>query len=1529
MAEAPKSGAEAKAEGVPKAEQEAVKSPEEARDQLLGLAEGSLEGLKGVLQILDGTSKDAAAEEMRADAGIKLEELKELFAKLLAGQKSAEGADEEGEEEKSPEAAEADKEKEVGFEVGNKISWTNKKGEVLEGEVMAVEGKTSKDGTPQVSVKVAGKKLVFLIGVDKLTKIEDKDGAEKESGPEKLIGACKDWNELMDAVKEIGDVKLGDKAETSVAYLNRLITLIQTQESLGKFVSESSDLVQFITKANGLQGKVIELLKKSEKGAAEKETPAKEGEPAEAKTSAKVESGSPAKEAPAKAEGEATEKEPGKVEKLRELVGQITTALEYIDADKPTTAKGHDLVKEALIAAGVVLEDSELTKLFDNNRAGTKEYKEALEAALGNVEGVLKSAEKEEAAEVKEKEKTDAEKAAVEKAAEKVSKLRELIDQITKALKYFDADKPTTAKGHDLVKEALIAAGALLEDSELTKLFDNNRAGTKEYKEALEAALARVEALLRDAEKELKDAEDGESDIEGELDPEALIGACQNWDELMGAINQIGDFEGSDGTVHTSEILVQAILTIKTVEEKGEFIGAGGALVQHITNTHGLRVKVIELLLVKGATELQPDPVPPGGGEGVPPGGTDGPVPPGGGEGVPPGQEGEPTSFEISKNNYAASKSKLFKGFGGLLGVPRRVFDRKGYAAAQEGVETSRAAFEAERNALVMENIDNLLTTESALADETMARMAEQKRIPGVSWAYDQWKKLGKARLIAGAALMGIGVASGLAGAGAAVVGGVYVGRKLLTLGGASTAFGTYETLTNLTGKFGAPKIKLSGERQAEAEAEKQNLQRTHGRFRFGENKRAYNEAYQTMMSGFEEEEIQAGAAEKWDDDELNKSIAYYESESPFRGQKPSENPTYMALLKQKAERLKGALASGIEEAEGAVVGARALYEQEMNAAKIEKVQEKIGDVKNYLKQWYLNEYGPVDEAEREAVADRLREQLQTMPEEVQAVLLRADADTRGDLRELLVGETVDSLNAERGQEIDADAVWAAEWNLTPALQEEFEGLLIGNEALMEEAEEGAREQMADLVASVEELEANLETTRAAVMNTITTGLNDHDKAVEKRTMTAVRRDAYRKMVAAMAAVAINTDLVRDLFTPDPEPGPGPVNPETPPEPDGGGGGEAWVPEEEGFTPWDPEISEAEVGENLDGVFGKGDGVIHVAKDLMKTNPELFEGMTDSQMQRTVLRKLMDTTLPNGEPALLWDADKGWGYNFTFHPGNELTFTTDGDGHFTGFEAEDFKIRKATNWKDFGGVKLEEVIEDSGENPVEVAANANASEGELQVYEVDKAMIDNANKMNELADEIFEAKGGIADEVHESPIIGDSDSSSMADRLEFTAEQDKYIKMQEEYLADIKSADQAIETGGELVPDAEVVVEAPISESSPIKVQTDKYTGMVDIHQEGGQTKVFVKGTVGIWDKELIDEGILKKDAFSVGHETHGGIRDFNRSAVRGLGQRVYVLDSALDDLRSTGQVERAALLEDYIDKVKTGAVKEYGDIFQ
>ena len=106
--------------------------------------------------------------------------------------------------------------------------------------------------------------------------------------------------------------------------------------------------------------------------------------------------------------------------------------------------------------------------------------------------------------------------------------------------------------------------------------------------------------------------------------------------------------------------------------------------------------------------------------------------------------------------------------------------------------------------------------------------MAETKRLPGISWAYDQWKKLGKARLAGALVLGGLGVTAMLTGGGilgigaGAVAGGIFVGRKIMTLGGLSTGFGTYEMLTKFSygGIFGkggeAPKIPLSNNRATE-----------------------------------------------------------------------------------------------------------------------------------------------------------------------------------------------------------------------------------------------------------------------------------------------------------------------------------------------------------------------------------------------------------------------------------------------------------------------------------------------------------------------------------------------------------------------------------------------------------------------------------------------------------------------------------------------------------------------------------------
>ena len=92
--------------------------------------------------------------------------------------------------------------------------------------------------------------------------------------------------------------------------------------------------------------------------------------------------------------------------------------------------------------------------------------------------------------------------------------------------------------------------------------------------------------------------------------PDELVGASENWDDLINAVTQIGEIVGSDGKVYKAEEINSFLNLIKEQEARGMMFTSKSPLLVSLTRTHGLRSKVIELLdksEAKAAAVLGPD----------------------------------------------------------------------------------------------------------------------------------------------------------------------------------------------------------------------------------------------------------------------------------------------------------------------------------------------------------------------------------------------------------------------------------------------------------------------------------------------------------------------------------------------------------------------------------------------------------------------------------------------------------------------------------------------------------------------------------------------------------------------------------------------------------------------------------------------------------------------------------------------------------------------------------------------------------
>jgi hypothetical protein len=794
----------------------------------------------------------------------------------------------------------------------------------------------------------------------------------------------------------------------------------------------------------------------------------------------------------------------------------------------------------------------------------------------------------------------------------------------------------------------------------------------------LEEVIQRLAAAEEGTEEEKPEEEPAkpEKQAEGEKTPEDLIVVCGDWDSLMEAVEEIGDIQGSEH-VFKKDDLINVIQSIKDEEEGGRFIYPKSPLVNSITKTHGLRAKVKELL----AEEVTPEELavdeaqeqaaraaaaggetPPGGGsETAPAGGPEAP------EGEAAGNLGE------LRKNFSELDAKVIKGFGGITGVLKRVFKNKEYKQAKSDRTEAYEAYSAERAKEVSEAVDKILEEQSLLADTRAEAYANEHRMGKVGESmtkfYEKWKKLGKWRIAASIGLVGVGVVAGGVGLGGLAVGAIAAKKVLAGMG---SGFGSYDLMTRASEGM-RPKIALTGPR-------KKSLKKAGGGFSlFKKNKnQAGLEAKEKSLMAAE---LRAGEVAKWGNDKLDESITYYESVNVLNGKKPTEDPVYQALMEEKARRYNGLLTAE-ENAEPSYPDNRQQYGEEVEKERKKLRDEKIEDTSDYLKQWYLvdakyfdsmkNFKGNKEERQKsdeykewEEAVDKLKERFDELPAEVQTKIHAIEGSDqslglRRGLKNLLDDQTTDQLYKEKYSEIEADKVWDAKWKLNPELQTELDKLFKDNDAMNQEGEDRMRTKMKDFVENYEGQKERVEKKKTAVMAALTEGMKDHDKAVEKRTKTAVRRDAYRKLVAAGIGTVIGSGILTEyLWGGDdaPEPEPKPIVEPTP-EP----------------IPIDPS--------QLEGVFEKGDGVIHVTRRLAESSKDLFPGKSKTEIGKWVLAKLQE------QDVLEYDKAQGWGYKFVPHPGDTMKIVTDAQGNPSGITfGEGVRMSdKVITWKPFSSL---------------------------------------------------------------------------------------------------------------------------------------------------------------------------------------------------------------------------------------------------
>ena len=715
------------------------------------------------------------------------------------------------------------------------------------------------------------------------------------------------------------------------------------------------------------------------------------------------------------------------------------------------------------------------------------------------------------------------------------------------------------------------AAEAKVED--LHRQF-NEAGGDEKKKVALRSLIEQAEEELSKTVKveratDLSAEQAGLEQLKSGVDKlENQFAEATDFESLVSAIEAAGEVRGSNGQIFKAEELAKAVRAVESC-----LPAINSPMIQLITRTGGLRAKVIELL--------------------------------------------RPKRLENKRQEFAKHDTEVVKKYSGVTGWIRRSMGTKGYIEDIAAKNEAYEAYDRERAEAVFGSVDKMMDERIALVD---ARAEEFQRTKGwgskvldVYRNHPLMKKFKKFRLVAGVGLLGAGLAGVPV---AAALGGGYLAWRLVGAG-MGTA-GSYDLMTVSAEKKGT-KVALSEESEkelksfkkgAKSEAKKSKKQISKEMKEYLKANKLTREQKKTdpgylalkkKLDSWKEAvagkkfELQTGEAKKLSDEDLDKTIDYFESAVALDGKKPSENPVYMMLMKEKASRYKGALGVLKGEAEGTQAEKQKGEDRQRLETMIGQKAEQIREVYieatiDYYKQNYLVTKKLFEEmkavkgtkeqrkkspeyAAWDAGKEKLHKMYADLPPEVQTVIDRSMRDemSKGRKQELLdiVDEsTTDKIMGRRASEINEEEFWKEEWKLRPEVQAELNELMAQNEVIKQQAREVAVTEMEQFVGSVGEKERRVEAVAAAVNASLDSALQQIDADIKsadaarvEKGWTAVRQKRVRQALAVALGLVISISAISSweaqahasggTAVTEAKPGGGPVPHDTPEKPVG------------------------------------------------------------------------------------------------------------------------------------------------------------------------------------------------------------------------------------------------------------------------------------------------------------------------------------------------------------------------------------------
>jgi|GEM_PF-4633960 len=493
---------------------------------------------------------------------------------------------------------------------------------------------------------------------------------------------------------------------------------------------------------------------------------------------------------------------------------------------------------------------------------------------------------------------------------------------------------------------------------------------------------------------------------------------------------------------------------------------------------------------------------------------------------------------------YADHHADMVNKYYGIGGALRRLVDGQNYQIMRTTDEAMLEEMQSARAEAVKEQLFSALDSEVFLLDARAEAFAQKR-----GWGkkiYDNYKKLGKARLAISLGLLGGGLALGMVGAPLMVVGGVIGMRRLI--GGAGSGVGAFDLLNLAAEKLSTRKLSLSKEQKSELDKFKdENRLGLLGVFSKGKRNN-HREAI-----GNKKNELNIARVKEilpqMTDVELNKLITYLGTTMSLDGRKPTNDPVFMELLKEKHSRHKDEVFFDDEKKFRKLLLENQIKDEELSFDIKQNQREKIIMLENkileYLKYlYYVNgklfaemfaqpdRPSSSEYARWEKAKQSLQEKFANFPPEVQTWLEKYSNDnSRGFdfVLKMLPPKLSEELkDPQRAKTMDLSSLNEKDWKFLPKIADELHGILQKSPEILVESGVEARK---DLQSNAQLIESNLqeiENKKNAMLKVLTQKIKETDEALLAREKREKYMRSFRKVAAIGLGVLVMSGVVAE-----------------------------------------------------------------------------------------------------------------------------------------------------------------------------------------------------------------------------------------------------------------------------------------------------------------------------------------------------------------------------------------------------------------